>query len=213
MNLNHGFLFHAHLNEVEEDNKMIRPLYIFSILSVRGEAPNSTKIEFDKGYKFMPFGGSEIYTIDEDIWLNIQGMPTLSFFPTLSKCNMFFDEGLNSNITVLIALTDKPQVEIPGRGLVLLQPYTKSLDSNLVDIGYDVTDLFGLSSITNIGYSMDEFSSIVDLDIGITEYGLISNKSDALKFTKFSDNHILEHSPFLPLRIKLYTPSMTQSLL
>ena len=181
---------------------MIRPLYIFAVLSARGEAPNSMKIKFNKDYKFMPFGGYEVYTIDRNIWESIGGKPTLSFFPTVSECNIFFDKALNSETTVLIALTDKPQLDIPGRGLTSLEPYIKPLNGNLVDVGYDVTDLFGLSAITNIGYSMDAFSSILDLDIATTEYGLISNLSDALRFAKFADNYALEHSPFLPLKIK-----------
>lgn len=72
-----------------------------------------------------------------------------------------------------------------------------------VDAGYDVTDSFGLSAISNVGYFKDDLAAIISLDISVNEYGLIDNKTDSLRFIDFADSHVEEHAPFHSIKIKI----------
>lgn len=181
--------------------------YVFAVMSIVGDPPNSNKMEVVRDdYIFMPFGGSQILTIDEDIWKAVGGRPELVFFPDSSECSAAFQKALEPGVVVLVGLVGESKLDVPGRGLTDLEPFQLGDKYRAVDAGYDVTDSFGLSAISNVGYSTDDTAAITNLGVSVNEYGLIHSETDSLRFAEFADSHVEEHAPFHPIKIKIIQP-------
>lgn len=182
-------------------------LYVFAVMSVVGEPPNSDKMEVVRGdYVFVPFGGSQIFTIDEDVWKATGQHPELIFFPSGSEYNAVFHKSLESDVVVLVGLANESTLDVPGRGLTDLELLQVSDEYRAVDAGYDVVDSFGLSAVTNVGYSKGEVDAVAGLGISVNKYGLINSENDGIRFAEFADNYVEEHAPFYPMRIKIIQP-------
>jgi hypothetical protein len=178
--------------------------YVFAVISAVGDPPNGNKMGVVRGdYVFMPFGGSQIFTIDEDIWKAAGGNTELVFFPDNSECNAIFQKALESDAVVLVGLVGECKLDVPGRGFTDLEFLQIGDKYRAVDAGYDVTDSFGLSAISNVGYSKDDIATITDLGISVNKYGLIHSENDSIRFAEFADRHVEEHAPFYPIKIKI----------
>ncbi len=170
--------------------------FIFAILVSRnGCVP---KINSSKDYNFAPLGCNKIYTIDADVWKSFDKDSFVLYYPNRQKLNAIIEKNKNANI--LIAITNKSTLLVPGRGEVVLAEYPGDAKKT-VKAGYDVTDIFGLSALANIGYSKKEVGDICKLNLATTQYGLLKSKEDAKVFTEFANKHIIEHAPFMPLKI------------
>lgn len=182
-------------------------LYILAVLSIVGDPPNSNKMEVVRGdYTFMPFGGSQICTMDGDVWKAAGARPELVLFPNSSECNAAIQKALDPSVFVLMGLVGERMMDVPGQGLTNLEPLQLGDKYRTLDAGYDVTDPFGLSAISNIGYSTDDTTAIRNLGITVTEYGLIHSESDSRRLADFADSHVEEHAPFRPVRIMIIQP-------
>ena len=182
-------------------------LYVFAAMSIFGDPPNNDNMEGVRGdYTFSPFGGSQIFTIDEDVWKLAGGRPDLVFFPDSSECSTTFQKALEPGVVVLVGLVGESKLDVPGRGLTDLETLQLGDKYRAVDAGYDVTDSFGLSAICNVGYTGDDMIAIRNLGISVNEYGLIGSETDSFRFAEFADSHVEEHAPFQPIKIKIIQP-------
>lgn len=182
-------------------------IHVFAVMSIVGDPPNSNKKEFFRSdYIFMPLGGSQIFTIDKNVWKVAGGRPDLVFFPDSSECSTAFQKALEPGVIVLVGLIGESKLDVPGRGLTDLEPLQIDDKYRAVDVGYDVTDYFGLSAICDVGYSRNDITDLDNLNVTVNEYGLIQNKTDSLRFAEFADSHVEEHAPFQPIKIKIIQP-------
>ncbi len=170
--------------------------FIFAILVSKSDSV--PKINSSKDYNFAPLGCNKIYTIDADVWKSFDKDSFVLYYPNRQNLNAIIEKNKNANI--LIALTNKKTLLMPGRGEVVLAEYLCDA-KKIVKTGYDVTDIFGLSALANIGYSKKEVGDICKLNLATTQYGLLKSKEDANVFTEFANKHILEHAPFMVLEI------------
>jgi len=170
--------------------------FIFALLLSKSDSV--PKINNSKDYNFTPLGCNKIYTIDGDVWKNFDKGSFVIYYPNRQEFNLLLEN--DKNFKILIALSDKKTVSVPGRGETVLTEFTRNSKEE-IEAGYDVTDIFGLSAIANIGYSKEEAKKICKLNLAVTEYGLLKSKEDAKIFTEFANKHIIEHEPFMPLKI------------
>jgi len=183
---------------------LMNDLYMFLVMSVTGEPPNGDKMKAIRdSYIFAPFGGSQIFTIDADLWKIGAHNPEQFFCPSTNEYNAIVGKSINSNTHILVGLIAEHELNVPGRGLTSLEVFMPNDKySMMVDMGYDVIDYFGLSAIANIGYTPNEVINIGNMDIDINRFGLINNKDDGIRFALFSNASAKEHSPFFPIRVK-----------
>ena len=182
-------------------------LYVFAVMSVVGEPPDSNQMEFVRDdCTFMPLGEGQIFTIDKNIWKVAGRSPEFVCFPDASECSTVFQKALEPGVIVLVGLIRDSELDVPGRGVTDLEPLHLGDTYRAIDAGYDVTDLWGLSAISDCGYTEDDMVAIRKLGISANEYGLIDREADGLRFAAFADRHVEEHAPFQPIKIKIIQP-------
>ena len=189
------------------DNKDNSVLYIFAILLIKGKILKINKENKNSKFVFMPFKSDNQITIDEDIWKSFHNDTIVLYYPNEQEYDLFLNNALNEKYKIIIALIDKNNIYIPGRDVVKLIEFKIPKGYRVIELGYDVTDLFGLSAIANIGYSQEEIASILTLNLSTTKYGLLTNKKDAVKFIEYANKHILEHAPFVALKLISLVPA------
>lgn len=178
--------------------------YVFVVLSISGSPPSADELRKEQAdYVFAPLGGNKIYTIDEEIWKVIGHHIESSYFPSEEEYNAILQKSLESHTTVLVGLVEHDQLDMPGRGETNLTLFSPGERYKAIDIGYDVIDSFGLSAISNVGYSIFEAQNIENLNISLTKFGLIDNKNDSDRFSVYADKYLEEHAPFSSIKIKL----------
>ena len=182
----------------------MKEAYIFAAMSVanrppKGERPTSP----GSNYVFAPLGGDSIYTLDADIWRAAGEHPETKFFPDSGEYGTILQKTLDQGNILLLGLTDKHELDIPGRGRTTLEKFTTHSTQKEIDAGYDVMDSFGLSAASNIGYTKPEAIAISSLNIKINKYGLIENEPAAIKFMQLAENYAKEHVPFYAINIKI----------
>ncbi len=181
-------------------------LYIFAILLIKEKILKINKANKNSKFVFMPFKSDNQITIDEDIWKSFHNETAILYYPNKQEYDLFLSKVLNGKYKIIIALIDKSNIYIPGRGVVKLIEFKVPKGYRIIEFGYDIVDLFGLSAITNIGYTQEEMASILTLNLSTTKYGLLINKKDAEKFIEYADKHILEHTPFIALKLISLVP-------
>lgn len=64
-------------------------------------------------------------------------------------------------------------------------------------LGYDVSDLYLLSGLTNCGYEPDEQNVLQgEMKRYLNQYHLFTDLNPALEFKEISDHRVPEHAPF-----------------
>ncbi len=178
--------------------------YVFVVMAVVGDPPSGNEIGIVSGdYTFAPFGGSRIYTLDDEVWCATGQCAEPFFFPKATDYNEMFWNSRGSQSTVLVGLVDVGELYVPGRGITILEQLDLGNEFKSFDLGYDVVDSFGLSAITNVGYSKDDMSDIMELGCSVNQYGLIGKRECSDVFVEFVNETTTEHAPFYSVEVKM----------
>lgn len=182
-------------------------LYLFLVMSVIGDAPSRDVMTKDSGeYIFMPLGGDRVFTVDESVWNAVGSKAEQVLIPSTGQGNIILQDKIRQGMTVFFGLVPEHEIEIPGRGMTELELYESPSNYRVIDAGYDVIDSFGVSAISNIGYTQDEVETLKGLEIAINQYGLISSHDAGVRFAEFADQYAEEHAGFFPVYIQIIKP-------
>ncbi|MCI0711643.1 MAG: hypothetical protein L0154_15920, partial [Chloroflexi bacterium] len=123
-----------------------------------------------------------------DLWRNLQIMIDMG-------SNKSTANEVAKPVAIAVTVFGEPELSLDHLDLSDIHP--PQIESDWEFLGYDVSDKFLLSVLTNCGYSEEESGSFGQMYADhLNEYHLFTDLNMAINFRSRSDERVKEHSPF-----------------
>jgi hypothetical protein len=188
-------------------------MYVLVVFATRGAPPNAAALNGGRaGVSFSPlFQTGNVYSVDRTVWQPGEAMPREpadSFVPSQAAISGAMDFSGQTGCHLMFGLTTSSTFNPPGstNEKVELLNVEKAVDAQslrqCVEIGFDVVDQWtGISALANIGYSQADISTIRNLRLKTTPFGLLESIQDATALASAASALVSEHAPFIPVRV------------
>lgn len=195
--------------------------FILVAFTSHGSPPLSNALKGagkDNGYQFSPLTDDGlIYTADIDLWSkrhDVIDEPMETFCPPYSAITQAMLIADRDDCYFVMALTHLAEFDTLGspdvylRLVSELQILEEFSTMQLSEVGFDIIDKWtGISALADIGYSLDDYARLKDMQLAVNQFGLFEIMEDAEKFACFASMAAPEHAPFIPVKVHVRFPS------